>query len=252
MAELTSFSYISGDSPLHRMDARFKIILIILLSLVSLNLYFVELGILTVLLFGMIVNARLPLKAGFREVRYFLLLLFFVFVARVLSTGGPALINLKIVTISIQGLYDGILVCWRLAFIMILGFAFIATTRPSAIKAAAQWFLKPFPFIPEKKVAVMMGLILRFVPVIFDQARETQEAQKARGIENRKNPVYRLSKLGFPLLRRTFERADELAAAMEARGFSENRTDPELACHKRDWIALMVVSCLCVLMLIVS
>ena len=251
MAELTTFSYISGESPLHRMDARFKIVLIVLLSLVSLSLYLIKLGTFTVLLLGIILSARLPLKKGFRELRYFLILLCFVFVARLLSTGGPALIDLKFVNLSIQGLHDGVLVCWRLAFIMMLGFTFIATTRPSAIKAAVQWFLKPFPFIPEKKVAVMMGLILRFVPVIFDQARETQEALKARGVENRKNPVYRLAKLGFPLLRRTFERADELSTAMEARGFSEDRTDPELASQKRDWIALMVVGALCVLMLVV-
>jgi len=250
MAELTLFSYISGVSLLHKMDARFKIILIILLSLLSLNQYFIELGILTVLLLGMIVNARLPLKTGFRELRYFLILLFFVFVARMLSTGGSALLSLKFVNISMQGIYDGILICWRLAFIMILGFAFISTTRPSEIKSAVQWFLKPVPFIPEKKVAVMMGLILRFVPVIFDQAGETAQAQKARGVENRKNPVYRLIKLGLPLIRRTFERADNLVAAMEARGFTENRTDPELVSHKRDWIALIAVSCLCISMLI--
>ena len=149
-----------------------------------------------------------------------------------------------------QGITNGILVCWRLALIVILGFAFISTTPPSAIKAAVQWFLKPVPFIPEKKVAVMMGLILRFVPVILDQARETAEAQKARGVENRKNPVYRLIKLSFPILRRTFERADNLVLAMEARCFIENRTDPELVTQKRDWVALMAVCCLCVLLTI--
>jgi len=250
MAELTSFSFISGDSLLHHLDARFKIIFIVLLSLVTLNIYFIELGLLTILLLCVMLNARPPINSGFKELRYFLLLLFFVFSARMLSTEGPPLIQLAFITISMQGIYDGILICWRLAFIMILGFAFISTTRPSAIKAAAQWFLKPVPFIPEKKVAVMMGLILRFVPVIFDQAGETAQAQKARGVENRKNPVYRLIKLGLPLIRRTFERADNLVAAMEARGFTENRTDPELVSHKRDWIALIAVSCLCISMLI--
>ncbi len=97
-----------------------------------------------------------------------------------------------------------------------------------------------------------MGLILRFVPVIFDQAKETIEAQRARCVQNRKNPVYRLIKLGFPLMRRTFERADDLVAAMEARGFTENRTDPELVVHQRDWIALIVIISLCVFMIIAA
>jgi len=250
VAELTSFSYIAGHSLLHRIDARFKIISIIFLSIVSLNIYFRGLGLLSVLLLGVIFYARLPLASGFKELRYFLILLLLIFVTRVLSTDGTPVINLKYFTISMQGITNGILVCWRLALIVILGFAFISTTPPSAIKAAVQWFLKPVPFIPEKKVAVMMGLILRFVPVILDQARETAEAQKARGVENRKNPVYRLIKLSFPILRRTFERADNLVLAMEARCFIENRTDPELVTQKRDWVALMAVCCLCVLLTI--
>ena len=246
MAELTSFGYSCGDSLLHRMDTRFKIISIIFLSLVSLNVSFRGIGLMTIILSGVIFYARLPLAAAFKELRYFLIMLLLIFVTRVLSTDGTPVTNLQYFTVSMQGIYNGILVCWRLAVIVILGFAFISTTRPSAIKAAVQWFLKPVPFIPEKKVAVMMGLILRFVPVILNQARETAEAQKARAVENRKNPVYRLTKFGFPLIRRTFERADDLVVAMEARAFTEHRTDPELTAGKRDWVILMVVCCLCV------
>jgi energy-coupling factor transporter transmembrane protein EcfT len=62
--------------------------------------------------------------------------------------------------------------------------------------------------------------------------------------------VYRLFKLGFALMRRTFERADDLVAAMEARGFAENRTDPRLICHRRDWIALAVVTGLCLVVIV--
>ena len=250
MAELTAFSYQSGDSLLHLLDVRVKILFVILISLICLNLYFFELGILTSLLLSLIFHARLALISGLKELRYFLILLFFIFVARVLSSDGPPAIELRFISVSIQGLHSGILVCWRLAIIVILGFAFISTTRSSAIKAAVQWFLKPVPFIPEKKVALMMGLILRFVPLIFHQAGEIAEAQKARGVENRKNPVYRLTKLAFPILRRTFERADNLVAAMEARAFTENRTDPELNLHKRDWICLIVVCFLSIFMLL--
>jgi len=250
MAELTSFGYFSGNSLLHNLDPRFKLLFISLLSLVCLNLYFTSLGISTFLLSGLIIYSRLPLKSGVRELRFFLVLLLFVFMARVLSTGGTSLLDMKFISISKQGLYAGFLVCWRLAFIVLLGFTLISTTRPAEIKAAVQWYLKPVPFIPQKKVAMMMGLILRFVPVIFDQAAETADAQKARCVQNRKNPVYRLIKLGFPLMRRTFERADDLVAAIEARGFTENRTDPELVSHQRDWVALLVVSCLCIAVII--
>jgi energy-coupling factor transporter transmembrane protein EcfT len=246
VAELTAFGYFSGSTLLHLLDARFKLLFIILLSLVVLNLHFLSLGILSCLLPGVIIYSRLPMFQMLKQLRYLFILLIFVFAARVLSTGGDTLIDLKLFSITHQGLRAGALVSWRLALVVLLAFTIISTTLPTDIKAAVQWYLKPVPLLPEKKVAIMMGLILRFIPVIFDQAAETAEAQKARCVQNRKNPVYRLIKLGFPLIRRTFERADDLVAAMEARGFNENRTDPELIAHRRDWIALGVVTCLCI------
>jgi energy-coupling factor transporter transmembrane protein EcfT len=77
--------------------------------------------------------------------------------------------------------------------------------------------------------------------VILNQARETAEAQRARGVANRKNPAYRLTKLGLPLIRRTFENADRLVTAMESRCYSENRTGPALVSTRRDWKALFVI-----------
>jgi biotin transport system permease protein len=244
VADLTSFSYTAGDSLLHRLDARFKIVFVIFISLVGLNAYLRGLGFLSLILLGIILGTRLPLFSGLKEIRYFLILLLLIFAARVLASDGIPIIDLNYITISMEGIYKGVLVCWRLILIVMLGFAFISTTPPATIKAAVQWFLKPVPLVPEKKVAVMMGLILRFVPVIFNQAGATAAALKARAVENRKNPVYRLTKFGFPLMRRIFERADDLVIALEARAFTEHRTDPELSACKRDWIALMVVGCL--------
>jgi energy-coupling factor transporter transmembrane protein EcfT len=93
-------------------------------------------------------------------------------------------------------------------------------------------------------------LIMRFIPVILDQAKETADAQRARGVENRKNPVYRLKKLGIPLMRRIFETAEKIAIAMEARCYSENRSDPELSATMRDWLALLMVICLCIFIIV--
>jgi energy-coupling factor transporter transmembrane protein EcfT len=87
----------------------------------------------------------------------------------------------------------------------------------------------------------MMGLVARFVPVILNQAKETVEAQRARCVENRRNPLDRLIRIGIPLIRRTFAQADKMAVAMEARCYVENRTDPELAAKRIDWLALAVM-----------
>ena len=134
-----------------------------------------------------------------------------VFIARALSTSGSPIFTFKAISVTREGIYVGAIICWRLVLVIMIGLSMVATTRSSEIRAAVEWFLRPFPFIPEKRVSIMMSLIMRFIPVIFDQAKVTVDAQRARGIENRKNPMYRLKKLALPLMRRTFERADKLA-----------------------------------------
>lgn len=241
MAELTVFSFQPGTSLVHKLDARFKILFLILISLTSLSGGFGGLGIITCLLTTLIFHSRLPLKSGLKELRLFLLLLLLVLFARTLTTPGAALIEINSYAITRPGLISGALICWRLAIIALMGFLFVFTTPPSEIKAAVQWFFKPFGFIPGRRIATMMGLIARFVPVILNQAKETVEAQRARCVENRRNPLSRLIRLGIPLIRRTFAQADEMAVAMEARCYVENRTDPELSAKRLDWLALGVM-----------
>ena len=249
MAELTAFNFRPGTSFLHELDVRFKLVFLALISLASLKAALLALCVLTFVLIGVIIDIRLPIKVILKELRYFLILLLFVFIARALTTPGSPLIQFKAVSVTREGVHGGIIVCWRLLIIIMMGLSFVSTTRPSEIKAAVQWFLNPFPFIPAKRIATMMSLIIRFMPVILDQAKETADAQRARGVENRKNPLYRLKKLLIPLMRRTFVSADKLAVAMEARCYSENRTDPGLSCGIRDWIALFAVICLCIIII---
>ncbi len=252
MAELTPFAYRSGNSFFHRLDVRCKLICLAMVSLSSLNAQAVALGLLTALLFLAMIHIRLSFRAVLWEIRYFLMLLIFVFAARALSTPGEAIADLMIATVTKEGMHEGMLVCWRMVLITMIGLCFVSTTRTSEIRAGAEWFLKPLPFVPAKRVATMLGLTIRFIPMILNQMRETADAQRARGIENRKNPVYRMVKFIIPLMRRTFEDADKLAVAMEARCWSENRTDPELSFGKSDWAAVLTAAVFFVLMIYFS
>ena len=245
MAELTSFSFHPGTSLLHKLDVRFKLLFLILISLISLGGGLTGLVILSTLLTAVVIHSRLPLKSALREFRLFLIFLLLVLGARMLTVPGAALIEIQSIAITRPGLISGALICWRMVIIALLGFLFVFSTRSSEIKAAVQWFLKPAAFIPAKRVATMMGLIARFIPAILNQARETAEAQRARCVENRKNPLYRLIQIGAPLIRRTFEQADRLTVAMEARCYSENRTDPALSVTRLDWIALLIIIIIC-------
>jgi len=249
MVELTAFSYHPEISVIHLMDARFKLLFLVLVSLSSLNADPLALLILTAVLTALIIITRLPFRAIVKELRYILFLLLIVFIARALSTPGVPLFQISIISVAGQGLYDGTLVCWRFAAVITIGLLFVATTRISEIKAAVACILSPVPLIPEKRVSTMIGLIVRFIPVILSQAKETVDAQKARGIENRKNPIYRLIRLVIPVTRRTFENAGKLIVSMEARCYTENRTGPELSSNRKDWFALFLVICFCILII---
>jgi len=245
VAELTPFGFRPGKSLPHRLDVRFKLFFLILISLISLSGDFLRLGIFTCLLTALVIHSGLPLRSGLKGLRVFLLLLLLVLMARMMTTPGDTLFEIKSYAVTRQGILSGILICWRLTLIVLLGLVFVFTTRSLEIKAAVEWVLKPLSFIPGKRIATMLSLTTRFVPVILNQANETAEAQRARCVENRKNPVYRLIRLGIPLIRRTFERADKLAVAMEARCYNEKRTDPELSATRTDWITLGVMILIC-------
>jgi biotin transport system permease protein len=247
MTELTAFSYRPGTTLLHRMDVRFKILFLILISLSSLKTTPPDLLVLTLVLSALMLDARFPVRRVIKEIRYFIVLLLMVFAARCLTTPGFSLVQLKFLSITREGIYSGAIVCWRLTVVVMIGLLFVLSTRPSEIKAAVEWFLTPFPFLKGKRVATMMSLIIRFMPMILYQAKETADAQRARGVENRRNPLYRLNKFTMPLIRGVFEKADNLAVAMEARCYTEKRTDPRLFSAPRDWIALFAVICLCII-----
>jgi energy-coupling factor transporter transmembrane protein EcfT len=166
MAELTLFSYRSGHSLLHRSDVRFKILSLLFISMASLNVRVLSLTILSSLIIILVIDCRPAFNSFLREIRHFLFLMLIILVAHTLSTKGAMVFQFYFLSISIQGIYDGALICWRLLLIMLVGLLFVSTTKPSQIKAAVEWFLNPVPFVSGKRLATMLSLVIRFIPVI--------------------------------------------------------------------------------------
>lgn len=171
------------------------------------------------------------------HLKAFLLFLILIFFCRWAGTPGDPMVTRYGFSLTHQGFTSGSLVSLRFLVVMLLGLILTATTRSMEIKAAVQWFFKPVPFIPENRVAVMVGLALKFIPLILDNAKEVTHAVNARCGNLRKNPVRRLINLSWPLLKKTFQSADDLSLAMQARCYSEHRTDPRFSPNgKEGWI----------------
>ena len=242
MAALTPFSFRPGKTLLHGFDVRFKLILVIMISLSMVNAALPALFAVTTLFILLSFYIRMSIVAAVKELRYFLFLLILVFFARLFSTSGETLFKVYFIIVTKNGMVEGVLVCWRLLLVVYLGILFISTTRISKIKWAVEWFLSPIPFIPGKRIATMMGLIVRFIPVIFHKTREVSEAQRARCSENIKNPFIRLKRLAFPMVRSVFQDAENVAMAMAARCYTETSKTFDVPLRRGDWLILGVGS----------
>jgi energy-coupling factor transporter transmembrane protein EcfT len=233
MGELTAVGFRPGHSLLHRLDPRTKQALLMVISIMSLWGDLVFLVFFTAVMMLSLRAAGVRIFRFVREIRYFLFFLLFVFGVRTINfTGGwpPAL--------SAELAGEALIVCWRLLLVVFMGVLLMATTRTADIRAAMVWYLKPIPVVDEKMAGTMVGLVVRFLPVILFQASEISDAQCARGIERRKNPLIRLMKFSIPLFRRVFLSADELTTAMQARCYSHHRTLPDLSFTWRDAMAM--------------
>jgi len=246
VGELSTFSFLPGQTSLHRMDTRIKLLGLMLISLLSLGAGVLALSVLSVLMIVLAVDCGLALTGLARELRYFFFLLLLIFIARSLSTPGETIWQWRFIHISAEGVVSGLLVCWRLLIVIVGGLLLVHSTRISRITGAVRWYFQPIPFVNATRVALMMGLVVRFIPGLLLRANETADAQRARCVENRKNPVYRLRVLVIPWLKNIFLEADELVQAMQARGYTGRRTEPEFSLRQGDWIALALLLCLVV------
>lgn len=250
MAGLSIFAYRSQATALHGLDARIKLASLAGISVAALNAGPVSLLLAIAAGTVLLIKTNIGLGCILREMRWLALLLACIVLSRALTTPGKALFPAPFDSLTLQGFAAGLLIASRLLLISIFGLGLTATTRPSEIRSAVEWFLTPVPGIPHHKVATMIGLLVRFIPVILSQSGDIAEAQRARGLGNRKNPLFRIRSHCMPLLRRMFVTADRLSMAMQARCYGETQTPCSWRTNTRDWKALGLSAVLCSLMLI--
>jgi energy-coupling factor transport system permease protein len=139
-----------------------------------------------------------------------------------------------------------------LRFILIISISTLMTltTQPLSMSDAVEFLLRPLKVIrfPVHEVSLMLSIALRFVPTLMDETEKIMNAQRARGVDFNDGKLIQRIKaiipLLIPLFVSSFKRADELATAMEARGYQggEGRTRyRKLTWHPRDTFAIFVL-----------
>lgn len=244
--------FLPGDTYVHKMDPRAKLLFIFgFIVIVFLANNTITYGILVgMTLFVMLLSRIKPsfLINGLKPVVF---LIIFTFLLHLFFTReGDLLWEWGILKIYEGGLRQGIYISLRFAILVVMTSFLTLTTSPIAITDAIEILLNPLKKIkvPVHELALMMSISLRFIPTLMDETDKIMKAQMARGSDLSTGPIKDRIKAVVPLLVplfvSAFKRAEDLATAMEVRGYKggEGRTRyRQLAWHVRDTIALVAL-----------
>ncbi|PWW19325.1 energy-coupling factor transport system permease protein [Cytobacillus oceanisediminis] len=226
--------YVPADSVIHRMDPRSKLMLIFLfVCIVFLANNLLTYGLLTVYTFFMIALSKVPFRFIYTGLKPVLLLVIFtLFLHLFLTKEGEVLFQFGWLTIYEEGLRQGIFISLRFFLLILMTSILTLTTTPIEITDGLESLLAPLNKIkfPVHELALMMSISLRFIPTLMQETDKIMKAQTARGVDFASGPIKDRVKaiipLLIPLFVSSFKRAEELAVAMEARGYrgGEGRT----------------------------
>lgn len=252
LKDITIGQYFPGDTIVHRLDPRIKIlsVMFFIIALFFVKSFYPYLLIFAFILFSVRLS-EVPFKVVLKGLKPIMFIIMITFFINVFFTKGEVLFELGPLTVSKEGLRQAIFMAIRLIF-LILGTSLLTlTTSPIALTDGIESLLTPFSKIglPAHQLAMMMTIALRFIPTLLEETDKIMKAQMARGADFESGNIIRRAKnlvpLLVPLFINAFRRADELAFAMEARCYrgGDNRTRlNELKLHSSDIVSFALVS----------
>lgn len=241
--------YVPLDSLIHRMDPRAKIMAMILL-LIGI---FIPAGFIGYALIGIVVCigavlAKLSLNFIWRSMKPMLFMLVFLLIINLLVIKtGTLIATIWIFTIYSGAIMQTLYIVIRLMLMIVITTLLTATTKPLEMTLGIEDLLKPFVRfkVPAHEIAMMISIALRFIPTLIEETERIMRAQQSRGVDLQegkiKEKIMAVLSLIVPLFISAFQRAEDLANAMEARGYNPGwpRTRyKKLSMHHRDWILL--------------
>jgi energy-coupling factor transport system permease protein len=256
---MTIGQYFPGDSALHKLDPRAKLIFtfIMIAAVFSAKTAW---GYAALIVFTVFIAAisRINIKIIMRALMPIRLILIMTFALNVFfSPGGEILVRWRFFAITSGGLRTAVFFTLRLLLLVISAQMMTLTTSPIALTDGIEQLLRPLGRIgfPAHELAMMMSIALRFIPLLMEEADKIRKAQMARGADFETGNLVRRAKAMIPLLVplfvSAFRRADELALAMEARCYRSGARRTRMKAHKFSILDACGAALIIVLMLLV-
>lgn len=245
--DITLGQYYPGNSIIHRLDARLKII-VALLFIVELFIVDNFYGFLiAALALGVVVAlSRVPVSFIFRGLKPILIILLFTFALNIFLVKGTILWQWWKLSITYEGVNTAIFMAIRLILLIVGTSLLTLCTKPLNLTDGIEKLLYPLSKIgvPTHEIAMMMTIALRFIPTLLEETDKIMKAQQARGADFESGNIFRKIKnlipIIVPLFVSAFRIAMDLAMAMEARCYrgGKGRTKMnEMRYHGRDYVA---------------
>lgn len=219
--------YLQGDSWIHKLDPRTKLLgtfaFVIIIFLAN---NWVTYGLLIAYTLIALLASKIKLSFFWQGIRPLIWVILFTVLLQILFTnGGEVYFQWGFIQVTSDGIINAIFIFLR--FVLIISFSTLLTltTAPLQLTDAIESVMKPlriFKF-PVHEVALMLSIALRFVPTLMDEAQKIMNAQRARGVDFGEGNIFEQMKAIIPILIPLFvsslNRAEDLATAMEARGY---------------------------------
>ena len=235
LKDITFGQYYESNSVIHRIDARIKILLLILIIVfifVSSNLFSLLFSAIGVLIIVSV--SKVPFSLFAKNLKAILPILLITFIINLFYGEGEALVSFWKLSITTGGLYRAFYMSLRIALLIFISSALTYTTTPNDLTDAIEKLLSPLKYIGLQNavhtLAMMMTIVLRFIPILVEETQKIMNAQKARGADlengNLMQRIKALIPILIPLLISSIRHAYELAEAMECRCYTggEGRT----------------------------
>lgn len=227
MDKLILGRYIPGDSILHRLDPRSKLLAMMSFLLIIFwanNL--VTNALLVAFVLILVFLSKIKLSFFLNGVKPMIGIILFTTFFQIFFTGGHEVLwQFWILKVTEEGLQQAGIIFVRFVLIIFLSTLLTLTTMPLSLADGIEAGLAPLTYlkVPVHEIGLMLSMSLRFVPTLMDDTTRIMNAQRARGVDFGEGSLVQKVKsvipILIPLFASSFKRADALATAMEARGY---------------------------------
>ena len=251
ISDITIGQYYKGDSFVHKLDPRAKIILTVLfVAMIFICKNFFSLSLVLGVILLSVSASKVPFRMFAKSLKPIVPIVLFTAIINIFYiTGGKELLSLGFIKITEKGLFTAIFMAIRIIFLIISSSLLTYTTVPTQLTDAIERLLSPLKVfhIPVHTLAMMMTLALRFIPTLIEEVERITNAQRARGADFESgsfmDKIKALIPILIPLFISAFRRAYELSYAMTCRCYTggEGRTRmKQMKMKASDYMSILV------------